>query len=157
MTLGKIPQTRRLSDASLARALGCDRTSLPEWRRRGDAPVDNNLETWREYCQKHGLGRFIQKTKTQLQEDKLRRDIKLADLKIAREEGNMVDVDTMANYVARFSAKLDQLLTQKIEVELPPRVQGKDIVEIRREARAVHDEIREIYNKALPEWKPSTN
>lgn len=139
----------------LAAALGCDERTITRWRKLPNAPTGDEIEEWKKFCLENGLGRDTSKTKTQLQEEKLRREIKLADLRIARETGAMVGVDEMASYVARFSARLDQLLTQKLEVELPPRVQGKDIVGIRQEARAVHDEIREIYNGQLDAWKPA--
>ena len=121
---------------------------------RPDAPKGTDVAEWRVFMEQNGLGREASKTKTQLQEQKLTEEIALLRLKRAQAEGSTVEVADMAAYVAGFSARLDQLLTQKLEVELPPRVQGKDIVEIRREARAVHDEIREIYNARLHEWKP---
>jgi hypothetical protein len=141
----------------LCERLNIDVRTLDRWRKLEGAPTNYDSAAWIAFQVANGLGRDPSKTKTQLQEDKLRREIKLADLRIARETGAMVGVDEMASYVARFSARLDQLLTQKLEVELPPRVQGKDIVAIRQESRAVHDEIREIYNGQLDAWKPAQN
>jgi hypothetical protein len=146
----------KTTSKQLAKELGCDERTMARWRDRPDAPKSDDVAQWRAYMDANGLGRDTSKTKTQLQEAKLAEEIALLKIKRAQAEGSTVGVEEMAAYVAAFSARLDQLLTQKIEVELPPRVQGKDIVEIRREARAIHDEIRETYNSRLAEWKPAT-
>ena len=109
---------------------------------------------WKAFLEANGLGREKSKTKTQLQEAKLVEEIAILRLKRAKEEGNSLPIEEMGDWAARFSAKLDQLLTLKLESEAPARVVGKDIVAVRAELRAVHDEIRGIYNSGLTEWKP---
>ena len=61
----------------------------------------------------------------------------------------MLQLDDVQAYLTRLSARWDQLLTLKLETEIPARIIGKDIVAARAEARAVHDEIREVCNAGI--------
>jgi hypothetical protein len=138
-----------LSDEDLCDALACDNRTLRRWRKHPDAPGTNDVAAWAAFKERHGLGRGGSQTKAELQEEKLRRENRLLDLKIAREEGKTIFAEDVKAYLVSLSAKWDQLLTLKLETEIPARLIGKDIVAARAEARAVHDEIREICNAGI--------
>ena len=80
---------------------------------------------------------------------KLKADRQLAELKLSQGRAEVVGADDVADALRRLGAKWDQVLTQKLETEIPVRMLGKDIVACRAEAREVHDEIREICNAGL--------
>ena len=80
---------------------------------------------------------------------KLRADRQLAELKLSEGQKSVIPIAAVTDYLSRLSAKWDQLLTQKLETEIPARLVGKDIVAARAEARVVHDEIREICNAGI--------
>lgn len=143
------------NDTELAEAIHLSSRRIREMRREHpDAPATRDPAAWIAFCDAKGLRAPRSENKTRLQEENLRLDAELKRVKLREAEGAVVGVAEMGDFVARFSAKLDQLLTQKIETELPVRMQGKEIVAMRAEARAIHDEIREIYNAGLLEWQP---
>lgn len=88
---------------------------------------------------------------------KLRTERMIAELKLEQQRGELIDIDEMGEWVSRTAARWEQLLKLKLEIELPPKLVGKDIVAIRRELKRLHDEIREICNAGLDEWKPTNN
>jgi hypothetical protein len=88
---------------------------------------------------------------------KLRTERMIAELKLEQQRGEVIPLDEMGDYVARLAAKWEQLLKLKLETEAPPKLIGKNIVEMRRELTLLHDEIRDICNSALDEWKPPEN
>ena len=62
----------------------------------------------------------------------------------------MVDAKVVSEMLKTLANKLDMLLRQKLEVELGPRMVGKNHAEIAIEGRLIHHEIGEIlaYNIA---------
>ncbi len=141
---------KTVSRAKFAELLGFDEKSLRRWELRPDAPKERDVETWRAYIEAQALAKGATgKSYAELKEDKLREEIDLLRLKKSKEEGRTVAVENVRDYLSRLAAKWDQLLLQKLEVEIPARLLGKTIVEARAEARAVHDEIREICNAGI--------
>jgi hypothetical protein len=143
---------KTISRAKFAESLGCDEKSLRRWEVRPDAPKERDLDTWRAYIEAQGLAKGMTgKSYAELREDKIREEIALLALKRKKEEGKTYDAADVKRYLSQLGAKWHQLLTQKLEVDIPARLLGKNIVEARAEARAVHDEIREICNAGIVE------
>jgi hypothetical protein len=108
-----------------------------------------------------GLLRFYREWKDRAAGDlageklaKLRTERQIAELKLEQHRGEVISLEEMGEFMARTSAKWEQLLKLKLEVEAPAKIIGKGIVEVRRELRTIHDEIREICNAGIDEWKP---
>ncbi len=135
--------------SALADAFGVSRQQVWIWRKKPDAPKTPDDPAWPEWVDRNRV-----RSDGNLRDQKLQEEIAILKLKRRQAEGASMSIDEMGAFVARFSAKLDQLLTMKLETELPARIQGKEIVAVRQEVRAIHDEIREIYNAGLLEWKP---
>lgn len=87
---------------------------------------------------------------------KISAEAELAQLKVAEARAEVISVPDAVEFMSRFAAKLNQLLTQKIETEVPARLLGKDIVAARTEARQIHDEVWEVCNAGLNEWQPTS-
>jgi hypothetical protein len=68
------------------------------------------------------------------------------------EEGAIASVPDVAAFLQKMAATYDALLTQKIDVELPPLVIGLPIADVRKACERLHDEIREITNRGLQNW-----
>jgi hypothetical protein len=47
------------------------------------------------------------------------------------------------------------MLTSELEVNAPPLLSGKSIVEVREEMKAIHDRIREATKTGLLKWQPA--
>lgn len=85
---------------------------------------------------------------------KLRTERMIAELKLEQQRQEVISISEIGDFLSRLAAKWEQLLKLKLEVEAPPKVIGKGIVEVRQELRTLHDEIREVCNAHLDEWKP---
>lgn len=136
----------------LAERLGITPRQLRNVRALPGAPASPDDEAWPVFYEQHGRNLGSQS----LRDQKLAEEIALLRIKRAQAEGQTVALADMEAFMRRFSAQLDQLLTMKLETEAPARVQGKEIVDLRREMRAIHDEIREAYNAGLLAWRPET-
>ena len=85
----------------------------------------------------------------------MRREIKLRDMKIAREGGKVVSREVVEELLGLLAQKLDLLLRLKLEVELGPRCAGKSAAEVNIEGREILDEIREVVNSNLANFQAS--
>ncbi len=56
----------------------------------------------------------------------------------------MVEIEVVRAMLKTLASKMDMLLRHKLEVELGPRMVGKNHAEIAIEGRLIHDEIGEI-------------
>jgi hypothetical protein len=134
----------------LADAIGVDIRTIHNWRKRADYPKNASAEDVRKWAEGLGLGRGSKHASyAELREQKLKEEIALLRLKKRKEEGKAIASEDVFAYLGRLAAKWDQLLTQKLDVEIPVRLQGKDIVAARAEAQLVHDEIRAICNAGI--------
>lgn len=143
-------------DKPVAEACGVDERTVRNWRKKDGAPNDGKIEDWLKFQASHGLGRGASKTKTELQEEKLREEIALLRLKRSREEGATVLVADVREFLGQLSAKHAQLLRMKYDTELPAKLAGKDMVEIRATIAGTTDEVGDIVSRGLLGWNPDS-
>ena len=140
----------------LAIRLGTTRPSLAEWRKLDGAPETADIESWVAFVELRGLGRTSSRKLTELRAEveaeklrKLKRENEIA-------EGRTISIDDVTGYLTELAAKLDLLITQKVETDLPVLCLGQPIADIRAQCRRKHDEIREITHAGLwsgyPNW-----
>jgi len=72
---------------------------------------------------------------------KMDKDIKLADLKIAREERKLIDRDEVIARFQHVGSRQRMILFQALETELPPRLDGMAAAQIRPILRDTADAI----------------
>lgn len=142
------PTTRR----ALARVLGCNEATIRTHQAKGATPELGDVEGWRSLLSNTKAS--SDPTYHELRNEKLATEIRLLKVKEQQAHGKLAAVETVRAYLAKLGAKFDQLLTQKIDTEIPARLNGKDIVAARAEARAVHDEIRQAVNAGISAWQP---
>ena len=147
---------------ALAKELGLSRQAIYDARNRfGDeAPKKHadgkreNLTAWERFCAEKLIGKDTStKTLAELKGELMRREIKLRDMKIARENGDVVSRTVVEELLALLAQKLDLLLRLKLEVELGPRVAGKTAADANAEGREMLDEIREVINGNLAQFE----
>lgn len=80
---------------------------------------------------------------------KLRAEAEMAQIKLAETKAELIALQDVQSYLVNVSAKFDQLITQKLDVEGPARTVGKDIVALRSEFSQIHDEMRGVINAGL--------
>jgi hypothetical protein len=133
-----------------ATELGVDEKTLRNWQKLPGWPKHGTTAERQAFIEANHLAKgMTRRGYAELREEKIKEEIDLLRIKKRREEGNSLAIEDVRGFLRRLSASWDQLLTQKLETEIPARLQGKDIVAARAEARAVHDEIREVCNAGL--------
>lgn len=144
--------------SSLARELGLSRQAIYDARARfpNEAPKKHadgkreNIDEWRRFCAEKLIGKDTATgTLADLKAQLMQREIKLRDMKIARESGETIDREVVEEMLGVLAQKLDLLLRLKLEVELGPRVVGKNAAEANLEGRMILDEIREVVNNNI--------
>lgn len=135
----------------LADELGLSRQALYDARKRfpDEAPKPDgrreNVEAWRAFCAEKLIGRDVAtKTLAELKADLMREQIALARTKNRRESGEVIDREIVEEMLGLLGQKLDLLLRLKLEVELGPRVAGKNAAEANVEGGQLLEEIREV-------------
>jgi len=135
---------------ALAEKLETSLQSLHRWRQMDDAPAEPNLEAWQAFKALRILGRDRPTSELAvLKAELLREQIKRERGRNARESGDVIDRIVVETMLVTLGQKLDLLLRLKLEVELGPRMVGKNAAEMCVEGALIVDEIREVVNANL--------
>jgi hypothetical protein len=65
----------------------------------------------------------------------------------------VVEIEVVRAILKTLASKMDMLLRHKLEVELGPRMIGKNHAEIAIEGRLIHDEIREVLDNNIATYQ----
>ena len=140
------PSATSQSWSKLAEQLLTTDRSLRQWRTRPGAPQTKNLSEWQKYVRDEGLGRPKDKELIELKKDvererwrKLRRENEVAEGKLLRRE-------ILGPYFRSRASTFASVCRVTLEQELPPRLQGANISEIRATMREAVDTLIHRYN-----------
>lgn len=151
MTSNNLPK-KEPSRRAIAVACGCDEGAIRKWERLPDAPKTRDVEAWVAYVKANHIVRPQSvKGYAELRTEKLEVETRLLKLKEAREKRESIRFEDAQAAFDRLLAKWHQLIAQKLEVETPARLVGKDIAAARAEAKRIHDEIAETVNAQFGE------
>lgn len=147
--------------SALARELGLSRQAIYDARSRfSDAPKKHedgkreNLAAWQEFVGAKLIGKDVgTKNLADLKAELMREQIALARAKNHREAGDVIDREIVEAMLVTLGQKLDLLLRLKLEVELGPRVAGKNAAEANVEGALMLDEIREVVNGNIAKFE----
>jgi hypothetical protein len=132
---------------ALAEKLDVSYQGLHLWRKLEDAPHTPDLEAWETFKAERGLGRERATSElTKLKAELLREQIAQARARNRRESADVIDRDVVETMLVTLGQKLDLLLRLKLEVELGPRMAGKNAAEANVEGGEILAEIREVVN-----------
>ena len=135
---------------ALAAKLDVSYQGLHLWRKLEDAPPTPDLEAWETFKAERGLGRERATSElTKLKAELLREQIKRERGRNDRESGDVIDREVVETMLVTLGQKLNLLLRLKLEVELGPRMVGKNAAEVCVEGGLIVDEIREVVNANL--------
>jgi hypothetical protein len=136
----------------LANRLGITVRAVHSLRKKPGAPTDPADLAWDLFHAENGrdLG-----SKT-LRDQKIEEEIKILKLKHSQLSGEVASVAGVREFLAQVSARYSQLLRTKYDTELPAKLQGKDIVAIRRAIIDTTDSVADIVNAGLLEWTPKS-
>jgi len=108
------------------------------------------IETIRGIFKYYREDRFAEaKTMHEAKLKKLSAEAAMSEIKLAEARGELASISDTCDQLAVISAKFDQLITQKLDIEAPARLVGKDIVAARNECRMIHDEMRETIRAGM--------
>lgn len=147
--------------SALARELGLSRQAIYDARARfTDAPKKHedgkreNLAAWQEFVGAKLIGKDVgTKNLADLKAELMREQIALARAKNRREAGDVIDREVVEAMLVTLGQKLDLLLRLKLEVELGPRVAGKNAAEANIEGAEMLQEIREVINGNIAKFE----
>jgi len=147
---------RFTTDAKLAAALGVAVRSMSEWRLKypAEAPKKKDLAEWQAFQAKYDLG-FAKNKPSVPREELVRRklagEVRLNDLKIAKEERKMIpaaEVDDFHIFIAsRFKSGLYQMVS-----ESSPKLAGKETPEVRAGLREAADMLLLSFQQLIADW-----
>lgn len=132
---------------ALAAKLETSLQSLHRWRQMDGAPAEPDLEEWQAFKALRNLGRDRPTSELAvLKAELLREQIKRERARNRRESGDVIDREVVETMLVTLGQKLNLLLRLKLEVELGPRMVGKNAAEMCVEGALIVDEIREVIN-----------
>lgn len=138
---------------AIAQALQIDTRTLRNWRKRDGFPHGKDADAVKAWADRHGLGRLKDSTLSELKAELMREQIALARAKNHREAGDVIDREIVEAMLVTLGQKLDLLLRLKLEVELGPRIAGKNAAEANVEGALMLDEIREVVNGNIAKFE----
>lgn len=146
----KTPPRPRYNRRELARTLEVSEKSLRNWEKLPGSPRTGDAAEWLAYIEKNNLAKGLgNEDIARLRAEKLEVEVAILKNKERRERGELIALQDVQSYLVNVSAKFDQLITQKLDVEGPARTVGKDIVALRSEFSQIHDEMRGVINAGL--------
>ena len=146
---------------ALARALNVSATAIRNWQREyDDAPKSWIEAEWRDFIDRHGLGQAGPRKSRRREEllvEKLASEVRLNQIKIAQSEAKLIPAEDVDNYLLFLAARVKSAMYQGFTTELPPKVAGLDVSDIRRLAREHADLVCVSMQNALEDWKTEQN
>ena len=139
---------------ALSRELGVSRQSIARWRARPEAPEDPDPDAWRAYVSANGLGSASGDELKDLRAQLLREQIEREKRRNQIETRSVVTLEECSTAARRATTCWAAVLSAKLENEIPPRLLGLGIAELRAELRVVHDEIIDAFNEIFSREKP---
>ena len=146
---------------ALARALNVSATAIRNWQREyDDAPKSWIEAEWRDFIDRHGLGQAGPRKSRRREEllvEKIASEVRLNQIKIAQAEAKLIPAEDVDNYLLFLAARVKSAMYQGFTTELPPKVAGLDVSDIRRLAREHADLVCVSMQNALEDWKSEQN
>ena len=146
---------------ALARALNVSATAIRNWQREyDDAPKAWIEAEWRDFIDRHGLGQAGPRKSRRREEllvEKLASEVRLNQIKIAQAEAKLIPAEDVDNYLLFLAARVKSAMYQGFTTELPPKVAGLDVSDIRRLAREHADLVCVSMQNPLEDWKTEQN
>ena len=146
---------------ALARALNVSATAIRNWQREyDDAPKAWIEAEWRDFIDRHGLGQAGPRKSRRREEllvEKLASEVRLNQIKIQQAEAKLIPAEDVDNYLLFLAARVKSAMYQGFTTELPPKVAGLDVSDIRRLAREHADLVCVSMQNAREDWKTEQN
>ena len=142
---------------ALARALNVSATAIRNWQREyEDAPKAWVEAEWRDFIDRHGLGQAGPRKSRRREEllvEKLASEVRLNQIKIAQAEAKLIPAEDVDNFLLFIASRVKSAMYQGFTTELPPKVVGLDVGEVRKAAREASDVVCVSMQNALDDFQ----
>ena len=141
--------------AKLALKLQVSRVSLTAWRKLPEAPEVPDLERWQAFIEVMELGissNRMSKSREELIKEKLTKENRLLEIKIAEAEKKMVSRAAVDALLLHVSTLAKATMYPALERELPPKVAGRTAEEVSLIGREMADRICEQMQRDITAW-----
>lgn len=145
---------KKETQRAVAAALKITTESLRLYRKLRGAPAGWNIEEWRTFIEQRGLAKASSDVLSELKVLIAQEELKKKGRENAVAEGRIIEQETVSDFLRDWMAKMDLLLSSELEVNAPPLLAGKSILEVREEMRRIHDRIRDATKNGLLKWQP---
>ena len=143
--------------SALGKALGFSPKSVRTWQQTFvDAPKGYNEQEWRDFIEKHELGAAgprKSKKREELLIEKLASEVRLNEIKIAQAEAKLIPAEDVDNFLLFIASRVKSAMYQGFTTELPPKVVGLDVGEVRKAAREAADVVCVSMQNALDDFQ----
>jgi hypothetical protein len=147
-------ETKKETQRAVAAALRISTESIRLYRKLKGAPAGWNIEEWRTFVEQRGLNKASSDVLSELKVLIAQEELKKKGRENAVAEGRIIEQETVSDFLRDWMAKMDLLLSSELEVNAPPLLAGKSILEVREEMRRIHDRIRDATKNGLLKWQP---
>jgi hypothetical protein len=147
-------ETKKETQRAVAAALRISTESIRLYRKLKGAPAGWNIEEWRTFVEQRGLNKASSDVLSELKVLIAQEELKKKGRENAVAEGRIIEQETVSEFLRDWMAKMDLLLSSELEVNAPPLLAGKSILEVREEMRRIHDRIRDATKNGLLKWQP---
>lgn len=143
--------------ADLSKALRFSRQAVAEWRKLPGAPQTPDVTAWKKFIADNELGivgNRVSKDREGLLTRKLAAEVRLAELKAAKEERTVIDRDAVDAMLLRLGSLQKTVLYQKLEKEFPAKAaaHGAQVEAMQRLGREAADALCEIFTGEMDKW-----
>lgn len=141
---------------TLAKELGFTKTAVYSWRKLAGAPKTPNLVSWTKFVEENDLGvsgNRVTKGREYWLIEKLKRDVARNELKFKQESGAVIEIDTVADFVAQMGFSCRQW-AYEIARELPRQIIGLELAESQLRARDFADRLVDELAAGIDSWWP---
>lgn len=143
---------------SLAAELGFSVPALSKWRNNyPDCPTILQADLWREFMARNGLGnrpgagRPSNKSRDELTNAKLETEVRLNEIKIAKEERKLIPAEEVESFLLFAGSKFKSAVFQMV-AEVAPKCAGLEAGEIRGIMRGHADAVCMSMQTTVEDW-----
>jgi hypothetical protein len=141
----------------LAQRLRVSRGAIANWKKLPGCPQTPDYAAWEAFVKANELGVVGNRTSAEredLLKKKLRSDIRLNEIKIAKEERSVVDRAAVDQMLLRMGSLQKARLYQKLENEMPAKAVafGAQVEPMKRLGREIADALCEIFSQEMDQW-----
>lgn len=142
----------------LSKEIGYTRQAVSGWRKLPGAPTEPNADEWQAFIDANDLGNAgnrVGADRAELLKEKLRKEIRLAEIKIEKEERKLIDRAEVDALHLHISTRQRSMLYQYLETEAPPKLMNLNATQMRTVLREMADSICDEMVSLVSEFENS--